>query len=162
MVNDLNDSAYQQIAQDLVIESLSSQGFARLRVISDSMVPLMDIDDIVLVEHAPLRGYRRGDIVVIFRTGEFITHRLVRLRKDQWYTKGDRFHFLDEPITPDEVVGKVIAIEQLDSQIDLNRRSWKIINRYKGWFANLEVEFYKVAKWVHRKIFHNNIIGGVK
>jgi signal peptidase I len=162
MANDSRGRGYQHIAQDLVKESLSSQGFARLRVISDSMVPLMDIDDIVLVEHAPLRDYIRGDIVVIFRNDEFITHRLVRLRREQWYTKGDRFRFLDEPISPDEVVGKVIVIEQRDSQIDLNRRSWRVINRYKAWFANLEVEFYKVVRWAHRNLFHDNQIGGVK
>jgi signal peptidase I len=154
MVIDSPGSTYQHIVQDLVKQSLATQGFARLRVISDSMIPLLNIDDIVLVEQVPLRDYRRGDIIVVIRNGEFITHRLVRLTRDFWYTKGDRFHYLDEPISPDEIVGKVTAIERRDSYIDNNHLAMRVINRYRGWKANLEVEVYKYSKYFHRLLKH--------
>ena len=161
MIIDSRGSAYQYIAQDLVKESLATHGFARLRVISDSMVPLLEIDDVVLVEHAPMRDYRRGDIVVTFRNNEFITHRLIGITREKWYTKGDRFHTLDEPITPDEVVGKVTVIERQNSHIDLNRLTWRVINRYWAWSSNLEVKFYKGAKWLRRKLLPKSLDGGV-
>jgi signal peptidase I len=161
MIIDSRGSAYQYIAQDLVKESLATHGFARLRVISDSMVPFLDIDDIVLVEHFPMRDYRRGDIVVTVRNNEFITHRLIRITRDKWYTKGDRFHTLDEPIAPDEVVGKVTVIERRDSHIDLNCPTWRITNRYRALLAYFEVKFYKGAKWLHRKLLPKEQDGGV-
>jgi len=153
MEDDTRDGEYQLIAQELVRESLSSQGIARLRVISDSMAPLINVDDFVIIERPPLQVYRCGDIVVIDRNEELITHRLVRLGVEKWYTKGDRFHALDEPISADDLLGKVIEIESHDNHLNLMCRKWRRINRIRGWLANIEVEIYRSARWIRRNIF---------
>lgn len=149
---DTRDGEYQLIAQELVRESLSSQGKARLRVISDSMAPLINIDDFVVIEQPALHEYKPGDIVVIDRKGELITHRLVRLGIEKWYTKGDRFHALDDPISADDLIGKVIKIENQENHLDLKCKKWIRINRFRGWLANIEVEIYRSARWIRRNI----------
>jgi signal peptidase I len=152
MEDDAQGDVYQHIAQGLVRESLSSHGFARLRVISNSMTPLLNIDDFVIIEQSSIKEYQRGDIVVFDRKGEFITHRLVRMGEDEWYTKGDRFHFLDEPVSVDDLVGKVIEIESRDNHVNLKSSKWRSINRFRGWLANIEVGIFQSAKWLRKKI----------
>lgn len=150
MKEDTRDEEYQHIAHDLVRESLSSQGSARLRVISNSMAPLINIDDFVIIER--VQDYRRGDIVVIDRKGELITHRLVKVESQKWYTKGDRFHSLDAPVSEDDIIGKVIEIESHDNHLVMDGRKWRGINSFRGWLANIEVGIYQSARWIHRMI----------
>jgi signal peptidase I len=152
MENDTRDGKYQLILQELVRESLSSQGIARLRVISDSMAPLINVDDFVIIEQPALHEYRCGDIVVIDQKGELITHRLVRTGNEKWYTKGDRFRVLDDPVSVDDLIGKVIEIESQDNHLDLKCKKWIRINRFRGWLANIEVEIFRSARWYRRYI----------
>jgi signal peptidase I len=151
MDDESRGTIYQDIAQDLVRESLSLHGFTRLRVISDSMSPMINVDDFVVIEQTSRKEYERGDIVVIDRKGKFVTHRLVRLGEDKWYTKGDRFHSLDEPISIDDLIGRVVQIDRKDNQLNLKCRKWRRINRFRGWLANIEVGIYRSAKWLRRK-----------
>ena len=155
MEDDTRDSEYRLVTQKLIRESLFAEGIVRLRVISDSMAPLINIDDFVIIEKSALEEYRCGDIVVIDRKGHLITHRLVRKGVKNWYTKGDRFHALDEPVSFDELIGKVIEIEKCDNHLDMKCRKWSRINRIRGWFANIEVEIYRSVRWIRRNIFQS-------
>jgi signal peptidase I len=159
MKSDAEGNIYQQIARDMVLDSLESKGYARLRVISDSMSPFIKIGDFVVVEKFSSQDYERGDIVVIDRKGEFITHRFIKSREDKFYTKGDRFHRLDEPVPADDLVGKVIEIEGRNYHFNLKSSKWKFINRIKGWLAISEVGLYSSVKGLQRKLLPKEQIG---
>ena len=148
MASDSGDRVYQQLAQDLTKKSLPTEGRTRVRVISDSMAPLILSGDAVVIEKVLLNELKRGDIIMIFRNGEFITHRFISRQKNEWYTKGDQYHSLDQPVASEDIIGKVIEIERQDLRLELVTRKWKLINRYRGWLAYTEVVFYRFAKYI--------------
>jgi len=80
------------------------------------------LDDITAV--SPEKSPSIGDLMVFKRNGQMVCHRLVRVfEKDgmKYYrTRGDSFFNFDEPVTLDQILGKVIRIER--ENLSLPRR----------------------------------------
>ena len=70
-----------------------------------------------------------GDVIVVQRGGEWITHRLVAVDERGWHTHGDNTRYGDEAASAAEIVGRVIAIERNDQTIDLQQPRWRAIDR---------------------------------
>ena len=94
-----------------------ANGSLRLTVISDSMRPLLQTGDVAVVHSVDPGVLQPGDVVVIQRDGEWITHRLVAVDGHGWHTHGDNTRYLDETASADQVVGRVIAIEDLLARV---------------------------------------------
>jgi signal peptidase len=150
-----NDRIYGQVANDLVLDPSSPAAKLRLEVISGSMIPFLKPGDKVVVQQARPAAFRIGDLVVARRKGEFITHRLVRIGKDEWYTKGDRCRYLDPPLLEDTIVGKVIEIDRLGRNINLQTNYWRLTNALLGrvnwWAASLFVFLKKIRDRIRRR-----------
>lgn len=76
------------------------------KVVSGSMEPALSVNDVVIF--AKERAYEAGEIVVFNDCGMTSVHRIVKRSKDEIITKGDSNNVEDEPITEEQVVGKVI------------------------------------------------------
>ena len=87
-----------------------------------SMFPLISTGDRITV--SPEKSPSIGDLMVFKRNGQMVCHRLVRVfEKDgmKYYrTRGDSFFNFDEPVTLDQILGKVIRIER--ENLSLPRR----------------------------------------
>jgi hypothetical protein len=87
-----------------------------------SMFPLIYTGDRITV--SPEKSPSIGDLMVFKRNGQMVCHRLVRVfEKDgmKYYrTRGDSFFNFDEPVTLDQILGKVIRIER--ENLSLPRR----------------------------------------
>jgi signal peptidase I len=104
-------------------------GPLRLRVTSDSMRPLLRTGDEVVVQSSETHTLRPGDVLVVRRGEEWITHRLVAVDERGWHTHGDNTRYADEPASAAEIVGRVIAIERGTQTIDLQQPRWRAIDR---------------------------------
>ena len=124
---------YAQIARDLAWLSSETDRSIKLEVISCSMLPMLKPGDKVLVEKALPKSLRVGDLVVIRKRGEFITHRLVGRGPDTCITKGDGLRHLDPPISNDSILGKVVTIERKEAQISLQNNYWRLANLGLGY-----------------------------
>ncbi len=89
-------------------------GFATAVVISGSMEPSIEINDLVLIRAQA--QYKAGDIVT-YRAGEYpVTHRIISERVGEdgtvcFTTQGDNNNTPDrEEVTADRIIGRVIAI----------------------------------------------------
>ncbi|MBI3667923.1 MAG: S24/S26 family peptidase [Acidobacteria bacterium] len=109
----------------LAAEVLRAFGEVRLQVKGSSMLPSMWPGDILRIRSIhPQDGAwaRPGDIVVFHREGRLITHRVVETSSHPgaayWITRGDRHTKADPPVSPDELLGRVVAIQRGESQID--------------------------------------------
>lgn len=83
-------------------------------VISESMSPRLNINDIVIVKKGyEIESYKKGNIITFIRDNEVITHRIDRVisadMRPAFITKGDNNKVEDEEIVKYEnIIGKVV------------------------------------------------------
>ncbi len=82
-------------------------------VVSGSMRPVFEVDDMILYQERARSEYREGDIIVYVRqeAGKepmLITHRTIEVGGDHVVTKGDANTIADEPVPFGQVVGRVV------------------------------------------------------
>lgn len=130
---DKDRRVYSKVAQDLTWESSETDQKIRLEVISHSMSPTLKPGDKVVVEKTVPESLRTGDLVVIRKRGEFITHRLVCRGPGTWITKGDGWRHLDPPVSEESILGRVVTIERKEAQISLLSSRWKLANLGLGY-----------------------------
>lgn len=101
-------------------QSPSIFGFHIFRVSSDSMVPALEVREVILVKEVPVEEIHVGDIITYNGTqgelnGKTITHRVVKepvLTNGEYHltTKGDKEGAVADPeITYDQVEGKYVT-----------------------------------------------------
>ena len=81
-------NAYQCAARE-AWRTAEASGSLRLTVTSDSMRPLLRVGDGVVVQPIDPSALQPGDVIVVQRGGEWITHRLVAVDERGWHTHGD-------------------------------------------------------------------------
>ena len=82
-------------------------------VVSGSMVPVFQVDDMIVYQKHKIDEYHEGDIVVYVQdrgaeSERLITHRIVELGEDTLITRGDANNRADDPIYYHQLVGKVV------------------------------------------------------
>jgi signal peptidase I len=101
-------------------------------ITGNSMLPLIQDGDHVLVAHG-CAGVRQGDVVVFRREGRLIAHRALRIHDSStgptFVTKGDNASQFDPPLSTDEIVGRVLAVERGGRYMSLDTAVWRVL----GW-----------------------------
>jgi signal peptidase I len=130
---------YLQTARELSDASLNGQDQLRLNVVSSSMAPFLRPGDHVLVRPASLGSIQRGDLIVTRREDGYLTHRLIAVDSQGWYTKGDRNHRADAPVGDLAIVGMVTAIERRGKLRSIITRPQRFIGRIQAWLGWQEI-----------------------
>ena len=114
-----------------------------------SMYPLIkereDILHIVKTDE-----FKKGDILLYkSNVDHYVLHRLLKIKKDQYILAGDYNYFKDQPITKEQILGKLITIKKKDGTlIDLSKdkkfRKWWYTN-----FFHVKAFFQMVGKVLH-------------
>lgn len=81
-------------------------GFRIYRIVSGSMSPTININDIVIIKSQD--NYKIGDIVTYKIDNEFITHRIILVEDNYVITKGDANNVCDDKIDKKNIIGKVV------------------------------------------------------
>ena len=83
-------------------------GFGILKVITGSMAPTIQSGETIIIKKS--KKYEVGDIITYKSSdGSIITHRIISIDNDLYYTKGDFNNVEDnEPIKIEQIYGKVI------------------------------------------------------
>lgn len=99
-----------------VTDNSSIMGYRIFTVASESMVPVYEINDVILVKEYDVKTLEVGDDIAYI--GKFyemkdkiVTHRIVRIENDEGleiYTQGLANSLEDPVITEDQVLGKVV------------------------------------------------------
>ena len=85
-------------------------GYKPLVIISGSMEPILKVGGILYYKEIDKNDYKINDIVVFKSTKYLISHRIVEITNDGFITKGDANTSKDDPITKNDIVGKVVFI----------------------------------------------------
>ena len=96
-------------------ETPSVYGIKTFCIISGSMEPDIQINDVVVIKEGPQNEINKGDIITFDVKGETITHRITNIEVDEngeliYTTKGDANNIEDETkITFEDIEGKYIG-----------------------------------------------------
>ncbi len=107
-------------------ETLKSGGNVTFITKGRSMVPLLTSKrDSVVLKRA--EEYKKGD-VVLYRNekGEFILHRIIKLRGRAVYTMGDSLLTNDEPTLKEKIIGKATAFVINGRRVSVTDFSYRI------------------------------------
>lgn len=87
-------------------------GYTPLVVESDSMAPLFQQGDLVIVKNDPQPSYGTGDVICFKQEDTYVTHRIVGIESDptgspQYVTQGDANHTPDaERVSAQQILGR--------------------------------------------------------
>lgn len=82
-------------------------GYGAAVVLSGSMEPAMQIDDLIIVAAQP--DYKENDIVVYQSGSMLVVHRIIELQPDTVITQGDANNAPDAPVRKEMIKGKVVG-----------------------------------------------------
>ena len=102
-------SIYNNIQVKLLGNDYSSFfGYSVFEVQTGSMGEAVEPGDWIVVKYS--RNIKIDDIVTFKQDGDFITHRVIEAYQGTFVTKGDANDAKDDPITQEQIVGKVVKI----------------------------------------------------
>lgn len=81
-------------------------GYSFFRIETGSMSGTIEIDDIIIVKIT--KNVKNNDIITFKKENSIITHRIVKLEEEKIVTKGDSNNIEDEPISKNDIIGKVV------------------------------------------------------
>ena len=89
--------------------TLSLMGYQQTVVVSNSMAPLLEAGDVVLLKRKAT--YEVGDIIQFERSGLFFLHRIVKKTEKGFETQGDANPVADlATVTPSQVHGQALGV----------------------------------------------------
>lgn len=119
----------------------------------DSMRPIIQPDDIILVRPCLPGKLRIGDLVV-YQNEDICIHRLIRINqrynKMIYITKGDNLFFSDTLCAKDKIIGKAFALIRDTKTIYLDKRVIRLVTAY---IAYIESIIFEIAFFIKKKIF---------
>lgn len=88
-------------------------GIYMFNIVSESMEPTLEIDDVVIVQKCDTSQLQKGDIITFQQDGRIISHRILDVTKEKeaikFETKGDNNEIPDpEMVEAGQVYGKVL------------------------------------------------------
>lgn len=117
-------------------ELFQIKGKGWFRIVSNSMSPLIEINDRVLVKKVNSFEIRPKDIILFKADDVLVTHRVVNFSRNDGkpmiLQKGDASNHASL-ISTDTVMGKVKAIERKGKFLNLDSRQGRVINGFLGW-----------------------------
>lgn len=147
---------YQQVARQLT-RAASGTTLLRLTVIGDSMRPLLRAGDVVVVQPQEPYTLQVGQVLVVQRGGEWITHRLQAVDAAGWYTQGDNTRTRDVMVNAEEIIGWVIAVERGSQTLDLRSAKWseagrRIVNTQRAQLWLLDQARHFKPRWLNARL----------
>ncbi|MFQ5768908.1 MAG: signal peptidase I [bacterium] len=131
----MNSSKLTATVTELIRKQLLLNNIT-LHVSSNSMKPLIQYGDQLIIKSATCRDLLPGDIVVYDRCVNYCTHRFIcgyNIGTDaKLITKGDHFKHFDLPVDADAVLGKVTHILKHNHVINLQSRYHQMLQRFFG------------------------------
>ncbi len=136
-MRDRSRATYQRAAQAAIADANPIEP-VRLTVISDSMWPLLRTGDTIRVQPIAPAAICVGEVVVVRRGADWITHRLLAVDGEQWVTGGDNAVFTDAPVSRTACLGRVIAVEGGGQSLDVTQPRWAQLNQRLGQIGRVQ------------------------
>ena len=114
--------------RELFLEVLQASGQAKLAATGTSMMWSIWPGDILEVHRSSVAEVSPGEVVLVARDGNFAAHRVVEKvggpEGTLLITRGDRLSQPDPPVSPEQLLGRVTAIQRGRRSIEPRLTRW--------------------------------------
>jgi phage repressor protein C with HTH and peptisase S24 domain len=122
---------------DTLLELLGESGQEMVYELEGNcMAPALRGGDRIVIRHGTHGVSRFGEIVVVRRAGRVLVQRVVRrtraARGERLTVKGDNSLVVHESVTPDEVVGRVVAVRRPRGEVRFDGLFGRWIGRMRA------------------------------
>lgn len=108
----------------LILEAFENEKTFTFPIHGTSMQPLLHTNDLVILEK--IATLKKGDIVLFRReNGQFVLHRLRRIKKDSYTFVGDHQVKEEKGIQFNQCIGKVIAYKKQGKEKQYNLKGFR-------------------------------------
>lgn len=135
-----DDNLYRRLGREMV--SARDEVAFSVTVNGDSMSPAIRHGDRLTVEAVLTGQLSRGDILLVLRAEDFVTHRLLFEDASGYWLKGDNRRAADAPVSADRIVGRVTNIRRGGRDINPAAGWRKVANRWIGRASEVETRAY--------------------
>ena len=111
----ISDRAQSSVFHLLTSDLIAGGYGLRFQAVGRSMLPAIQDGEIVHVKPVSADMLRIGDIVLLRTDEQFKAHRIIRKRGQCFITRGDSGADTDGEIRCDQILGRVIAKEPINS-----------------------------------------------
>lgn len=126
-----------------VLRELTEEGKeVSLLITGSSMSPFLIHGRDYVYFRKPDRDLKKGDIVFFQRdSGQYVMHRILRIRKDGYYLVGDGQTEVEGPIRRGQIFGLIYCVRRKGRKIQPGDFWW-------GFFAHVWTAFRPVRPWI--------------
>jgi hypothetical protein len=156
-LNSIQTIANSEMFLEISTELLSKGYIVQFTAPGKSMQPSIFEGEIITVQPVSPSDVRLYDIL-LYRNGKgLLAHRVVRIEKGPedgrgaFILRGDSSIICDEPVQPDQIMGRVVEVEREGRRIALATRWAKTVHIGSGWA-------YHLRKWIFRSIASRAIL----
>ncbi|GAB4580756.1 MAG: hypothetical protein Fur0022_34980 [Anaerolineales bacterium] len=116
--------------QDLAIDLAAQAPALRLRITGSSMAPLLQDGEAIILQPIAWKALQPGDIIAFRHIHDTITHRIISINPQGITTLGDNLRKPDPFLSPDALLGRVIALEKNGHIKSLSTGAWPSFHRF--------------------------------
>lgn len=145
-------SSYEMFA--VVKELLAENRQAVFTITGYSMLPFMGSRrDQVVLESCDREKLKVGDIILFqYETPpyDYILHRIYKVTEHGYRTMGDGNDFMDQEITPEQVVGIVTKVYRRGKEIDCSSVGWRLVSDIWRWMKPVRGPLIRLYRRISR------------
>ena len=128
---DVDTREYVSVLKEMVEQGLE----VSMMISGTSMEPFLIHNRDRIYFQKPKRPIKKGDMVFFRRTtGEYVMHRVMKVRGHQYYLAGDHQTFLEGPIEEKQIFAKIVSVERAGEWLTEKDKLWKF---YANWWRRL-------------------------
>ena len=136
---DVDTREYVSVLKEMVEQGME----VSMPVSGTSMEPFLIHKRDRIYFRKPEGPIRKGDMVFYQRkTGNYVMHRVMKVRDHQYYLAGDHQTFLEGPIEEKQIFAKIVSVERAGVWLTEKDKIWKF---YAGWRRRLFWDRYRPA-----------------
>ncbi|MGA8501466.1 MAG: hypothetical protein WB683_07955 [Candidatus Sulfotelmatobacter sp.] len=140
---------------ELASEVLRSFGGLRFKATGWSMLPSVWPGDTLVVERVSPDQVRVGDVMLVGRDGRLCAHRVVSVdegcRSPRWITQGDSNLAPDQPVSRDELLGRVPCLIRSGKLIAV-RAELSVVDRLMAKIVRRSKTAARALVYLHRVV----------
>lgn len=128
---DVDTREYITVLKEMVEEGQE----VAITIVGTSMEPFLIHNRDKIYFRKPDGSIKKGDMVFYQReTGAYVIHRVIKVKKQQYYMAGDHQTFLEGPIEKKQIFAKIVSVEREGTWLTEKDKLWKF---FAGWWCRL-------------------------